>query len=139
MADLGAAVFTRLSTTTTITNIVATRIYPQTSPQGSVFPQLVYYVIGNQHQHTMDGPVGMTRQSLRIECYATQYADVAALRDAVRLRFDGFRGTIAGVEILAVILENDYDQYHRPDDDTEIGVRSRVMDFIIWTGESRPT
>ena len=53
--EIGKAIYNILSTTTNISDLVGTRIFPNVAPQTTTFPFIIYDVNGVQPNDTKDG------------------------------------------------------------------------------------
>lgn len=61
-------------------------------PQGVGRPYVVLTLVNDMQGTVMSGPDGLRSSRVQIDCYATTYAAVAAMRDAVQAAISGFRG-----------------------------------------------
>ena len=53
----GIAIYAILSNRASITDIVSTRIYPESAPEGAAMPYIVYSVVGNSPVETKEETV----------------------------------------------------------------------------------
>lgn len=109
MATIEEALFTLLSTESTISDICGTRIYPMFAEQEETLPHIIYQQISGDRDHTFDGASGFTQSRYQFNCLATTYAGAKALFEAVRKFFDGYAGTVSGVEIQSNLFSNEID------------------------------
>lgn len=109
MSTIEDAIFTLLSTESTISDIVGTRIYPLFAEQDEPLPHIIFQQISGNRDHTYDGASGFTQSRYQFTCLATTYKGAKALFEAVRMFFDGFKGTVLGVEIQANLFSNEID------------------------------
>lgn len=79
-----STVYTALTGDATIGGIVSTRVYPVTAPDNRTFPLIVYSVISG----VPAGSTGWVRSRVQLDMYATTYAVVKSLRDAVQVLAD---------------------------------------------------
>jgi uncharacterized protein DUF3168 len=129
MADIEAGLFTLLSTNAGISALVATRIYPLRIPEGATLPAVAYHKVTGPRTHSKDGDMSLSHPRFQVTCWAKDYSDAKAVRDAVIAALDGFTdgGTMGGVVVDQVIVENDLDLL---DNQTlEFGAS---IDAIIW-------
>lgn len=67
-------IYAALSTTTSITALVSTRIYPVAIPQAvAAFPTVVYTRIGGHRIFTLEGYTGLEDVDIQIDCCAVNY------------------------------------------------------------------
>lgn len=106
------------------------RVYPVKAPQHPTLPFLIYTKISAPRLYHLAGQTRLVRARFQVDCWAETYAGAVALAEAVRGLLSGFRGTVAGVVIGAVYLDNETDFWG---DETE-GYR-RSLDFLVWHQE----
>lgn len=96
---LKSAVFRLLSTTSAITAICGTRIYPEVRPTGPAYPLIVFKKISKKANPTMNTS-GMQRDRYQFDCWAQ--ADIVAeqLCDVLRQTLNGYQGTLSDGTIL---------------------------------------
>lgn len=83
-----------LSTTTAITALCKTRIYPVILPTDPTYPCALYKTIAAKPSPTMDTS-GFQRWRVEFDCFAYAYMDAAALRSALRSTLEGYRGVLS--------------------------------------------
>jgi hypothetical protein len=81
---LEESIFAHLSTSTALTAMVSTRIYPAMLPENCELPALSYQRISNTPQNTMSGHSGLDNPRIQIDCWATSYGDAKAIGDKTR-------------------------------------------------------
>ena len=105
-----------LLATSSVTNIVSTRIYPNVIPQDAAMPALAYQRISASRDMAHDGPAGMAYPRFQLTCLATTYGGAKALCNALRVALDGYRGLMggaSGVQVEGIFVENDFDGYNQ--------------------------
>lgn len=136
MAVIEEAIETRLSGWSDLTDIVGTRIYPgrvkQATRSASTLPALTYIRASAVRTHSQSGYSNLAAPRFQFDAWGDKesYGTVKDIINEVRKALVGFRGTIDGVRIDAVIAESERDEY---EDDTETW-RS-TLDMRIWHGE----
>jgi hypothetical protein len=114
--------------------LIGTRAYPLVLPQNPAVPAIRYQRISTTrgpYRALGTGRAEYAKPRFQLDCYATTAAGAKALADAVRIALDGFAGTVAGISIGSMALEDE-------DADLEEGVgvagaplyRSR-LDFLM--------
>ncbi len=109
---LEEAVVAYLVADTTLTALVSQRIYPVQAPQATTVAYVTYErVTGNPFQdHGGSGGVGaLCWARLSFSACAQTYTAAKAIVAEIRARLDGFRGTLSGVVIGAILSEEDAD------------------------------
>lgn len=59
-------------------------------PQGEDFPAVVLNVISGAEDRTLDGPDGLFRGRVQVDCYAMTYGSAKLLQRAVTAAIDGY-------------------------------------------------
>lgn len=85
--------FSLLSTTSAITTLCGTRIYPFVLPTDPTYPCVLYKWIGAKPDPTMDTS-GFQRWRMEFDCFAQTPASAIALRSAIRQALEGHRGRL---------------------------------------------
>ncbi len=133
MALLEEVLFTKLSGTTTITNIVGKRIYPQLAPDKASKPYLVYNRISGPREQIMGGKSGVAYPRIQITCWASTYTAVKTLAEAVRMALEAVVNTAWGtVTILACIFEGDTDVEEFSETTEAARAYGVALDFTVW-------
>ena len=133
------AIYTRLSGNAAVRAIVDDRIYPARTPQDTTLPKIVFTTISQGRAPNTAGASGVTNPRIQIDCWADSNAGADALADAVRLALDGYRGTVASVQIRSCFLDAQRDAIVEPRDGGEQRIFGRSLDFNIWHLETVPT
>ncbi len=136
MVLMETGIFTYLQTIGAITAIVGTRIHPDTMPQGSELPVIVYSRLSGGRVQVMGGISGLAHPVFQITSWATTYLAAKNLAEIVRVNFDAVSGAIGGVTVRACIMEDDGDIT-----ETSPDIKARRMygvrqDYEIWHDEA---
>lgn len=132
MAYLEEAVVALLLADTPVTNIIGGRMYVMRAPDNPTFPMCTYQRISNVREHCVSKEkASFTDTIFQIDCWVREEQTFAVLRSlaaAIRTVLDDFRGITSGVDIQAILSENEFDQ---PWDDTSkiFGVTQRYRIF----------
>lgn len=124
------AVIQLLLGSSTVTNLVGNKVFPQSIEQGVKIPALVVTRISGAPLYADDGEVGLSSPRIQIDCYAKTYTETKALADIVRTLLSAFDGTVGGTVIQFATLEDERD-------DREAATASEfpfriIQDFIVW-------
>ena len=136
MADVGKAIRTRLLSVSAVTNLVSTRIYPLTLPQGVTMPAVRYQRISGNSDPHIGGTTGTATARLQFDIFATTYAAAESLRDAIREAIDQYTGTSSGVVIHSCNATNHLDLFDEPVHGDAVGLYQMVSDYEIIHSES---
>ena len=109
----------RLTTHTSVSSLVDTRVYPVIAPMGTPLPLIVYQRTNVTREQSLAGPVGAPVVSIQLTSYATSYTACKQIARGVRLAVDGWTGTTQSVSITRTSLESESDGVMMPTDDTQ--------------------
>lgn len=127
------AIQAHLLATPNVAALVGVRVYPVKMPQRPTYPAVVYNRISGPREHSQDGSSGLAHPRFQLDCFAATYAGAKDLASKVRLALDGFRGSmggVSGVDVNAVFIEDDRDDY-----DDDIHVYWVSLDAVVWHNE----
>ncbi len=110
--------------------LIGTRLYPLRLPQQPNVPCISYAVIASARFHAWTGPLELVRTRVQFDAWATNYSEVVAVADALRLRLDGYKGPAGAGEIQGAFFDSERDLFEQ---DAELYRRS--MDYRIWMPE----
>ena len=108
VGTLKTAIATILMGDSAVQAIVDGRVTPGGDPmrgQSSV----TFHVISSTRWHTMDGPDDLARPTIQVNSYGARDFTSEQLADAVRGALDGFSGTVNGVSISYMALDDEGD------------------------------
>lgn len=126
-----AAIYSRLSNHVGLTAIVGSRIYPAHLPQSAAYPALVYTLVSNTHRHNLTGASGGALARFQFDVFSVRLADCVEAVEQIRLALQGFRGTVAGVNICFGRLDNEQDLSEPPQDGSDQWTYRKTADYII--------
>lgn len=115
-----------LTSSATISGLVANRCYPDILPQNVTFPALTYSQVSGVRVRDLDGPTGRARLRVSISSWSQNYMQAHQLADAVRVLLDGYAGAVDATSVGNVILDNELDLFEE-----DIPGYRVVQDYII--------
>jgi hypothetical protein len=121
---IGAIVYQALASSTAVSALVGTRIYPEIAPDEADLPLIVYTV---RAQDEVAGNAPMTRCTVTANCYAATDVEAESVGAAVRAVLDGFDGNGTGVQVRQLSL-SDYSEVRDP----EMALWGRLASFTGW-------
>lgn len=137
------AIRSRLLTSAALVALIGDRISPSLSSEIDDLPRVVYTLIAADPQIHMGGASGLTFSRIQFDVFAATVESAWAVRDAIRDRIHGFRGTITdGAESRffgVIYLEDEQDQPTDPTDGTDVPIFGRSLDFFFSTSDPIPT
>ena len=129
-----SAIFTKLSTTYTITNLVGVRIYPNTLPQAvretNKFPAVMFEMVTNPQDHNMATDDTPEHPTIAIHSYGQTYQIADDIRIQVITAFKDFSGTVTGsssISFQRIFLNDSFDQYI-----AETETHDLIINTICW-------
>lgn len=100
---------TYLETDATIAAQLSGRVYPEIAPEGVVTPYaVVHFVAGNPEYHAA-GEAGVSTTEVDIDIFADTYTECLAVKEVLRDRLSGKRGTLTSTVVRSVMLTEDRD------------------------------
>ena len=96
---IGKALYSKLSSTTAVTALVSTRIFPESATQDATYPFIVYSVTDTEPTDIKDGVSPLDVVSVALMIYAESYAVAIDIAEKVRTALDRMTGTYDGVNV----------------------------------------
>jgi hypothetical protein len=124
---IGKLIYARLSTSSNITAIISTNIYPDITPQNVDYPFIVYSIIDSNPVDFKDGQSNLEEIDLQIDVYTQNYDTTQNLSNLIRNRLDRFVGTVEGVEVQTIKYVRQSSQVFN----AELSVYWVSIDFMI--------
>ena len=95
----GKAIYSILTSTSAVSAIVGTRVYPQIAAQEAAFPFVVYVLQNVDPSDTKSGVSTLDEVRYDIIVASENYAQASDLTVKIRTALDRYSGTVAGVVI----------------------------------------
>lgn len=129
----GKAIYNILNSSSNVTNLVSSRIYPLRVPQNTSFPCITYQTISNVPINTKSG-FKTYQARTQVNAFANNYSSCHEVASAVRGALsDVIYGTYGDVVVQTIKLVNQIDQ--EEDFADAEGIVHFIMDFIITYNE----
>lgn len=131
------ALYTYLSSQTTITDIVGTMIFPGHIPQDTsnftaTYPAIVFNLIDDVPVNNLSGFAGLSRARLQIDCYSDESNKaVINLTEVIRLKLHGYRGLMSDVVVNNCKLETSQTMNQPPIDGSDDWTYRKRSDYTI--------
>lgn len=106
-----AVVRNRLVTTTAVTAIVSTRVYPVIAPATAALPFITWRRVAVTRGQSLSGPTGTPTVSLSLDIFAETYESARDIADECRKSLDGWGGTHENTTVANVSLDNESDGF----------------------------
>jgi len=120
-----------LLATQDVAELVGDGIHPVHLPQGFRLPAVSYQRISGPRIRAHEGPSGLARPRIQVDCWAETYAAAKELARRVRQSVDGWRGESAGIRINDVSVVTEMDGY-----EPDTGIWRVQLDLIVWHEEA---
>jgi len=127
-----------LAAQSNIAALVGERIYPVVLPQSAAFPALTYSRTSGGHDYTLKGSSGMAMPTFELDCWGETYDAADELAEAIRLKLNGFNGTMGDTEVKVCVLDDEVDAFEPNDDASAEGVYRITLRYRIQYTESVP-
>lgn len=119
-----------------LAELVGTRVRPITADVPDVRPYLTYQEIDGFAIDALDGPAGINDTRLQVNIVSASYGQAKLIRRLLcgtkdDVRFNGFRGTLAGCDVRRVRLVDWRDEYETPQSGEARGPYEIQLDFMI--------
>lgn len=120
MTMLEPKIYTVLSGTTEITDVVQDRIYPTVLRQNTIYPAITYTRISGGQVNSLTGYSNLESPRIQIDVWGDNYSDVKSLAAAVHT-------AMGAATTFGALLESDQDLY-----EDDVKIHRVCMDFIVW-------
>ena len=114
---------TRLESSTAVSALVSTRVYPTVLPQDVTLPAVSYFKVSGVRTHAMGTDPGLAHPQVQVSCWGATYTSAHAVKEAVRSALSRWAST--GV-VLDTFLDNEVHLFESDDDTHHI-----ALDFTI--------
>ena len=125
------ALYSILSTTGAITQLVGDAIYPVQLEQSANLPAITYQQISGPRAHEVDGPMGWVESRYQITMWAATYLAACDVANAVRVAIDGYSGTVASLDIDHIFVVDEGDVSALFAEDVELDIYGKRIDAMI--------
>ena len=136
MADLIQALRNRLISSTSITDLVSSKISLGHTRTSHEAPYVVLSRITENPEHHFAGANALTSCILQVDIITSSAGDASGIYEAMRNLMDGYRGTIAvgagSVSIYQCHFQGVRDDYTPPADGDEDGHHRKSFEMNIW-------
>lgn len=135
VADIRPALRTFLLADTDIAAAIVGRIYPGKLPQGVAQASIVYTLISDPGDYTMQGPSGLAHPRYQIDAWAPTLDAATSLANLIKGRIDGYQGPMGTGADLVNVQGIFRDAGGREEFDDVAKLWRNGRDYFIWFGE----
>lgn len=139
---LAQALYEHLTTSSGVSALVSTRVYPGLADDEASMPYVTFHEIANDRNYSLGGPTGLSLATYQISIFDDDMMSVRAVSEAIRnrMKLSGTMGTGGNATTVDHIeLTASHDFTGAPIDADDVGTRGRMMDFEIWYRETAAT
>lgn len=104
---IGNAIYSLLTSDGTLSSAIGTKVFPDTVPQGQLFPAVVYTVVGTGPTDAKDGTSPLDVLRIQIDTYSTSYDSTQTIKDRIRTVLDRYSGTVQMMNIDSIRFSGD--------------------------------
>jgi hypothetical protein len=120
-------IYSRLTATTALTDLVSTRIYPLVRPQDSVIPSVVYWRVSNPIIFAMSTSDEISTPRFQFDCYGASFSATRSVARQVKKAIDRW-GTSTGTPVvIRSDVVNEMDDY-----DSDLSEYQSIVEAIIY-------
>ena len=130
-ADIGKALYHKVTNNAGVIALISTRFYPLALPQTATFPAAVYQEISGQAIKVHDGPTVLPKPRFQITCWGLNFSDVVAVDAAIKTAIDGKRENWGTGSYVTKVLSSIAESTPRDDRDPTTGLYQRSRDYFI--------
>lgn len=128
MTTIAQSFYSYLSGNSTITNLVSTRIFPQTIPQIiDDRPAITYYQEAGDYIEHLAGRSNTKMAEFEVHCWSTSYLTARNVAETVDAQLTGYRGTFGSHTAESIRKTNDFDGGF----ETDTGLHRAILRFEI--------
>jgi hypothetical protein len=107
VADVVSAVRTYILSQSSVTDVIAQRMYLDRLKQNAKLPAATISKVSESHVHTISNRSGLVQTRLQIECFASQRLTANSLAEAIyKCGIVAVKGSTNSVDIRGVMVED---------------------------------
>ena len=130
------AIYSILSSSSTVTSYVPSeRITPVSLAQNSALVAITYFRVDGPRVYSMSGPSGYAYPRFQIDIWGSDYPEVKNVAQIVRETLSGYRGSIVGVDVQAIVFLGEIDFVDDQDELLPEESYHIAMDFRVHHNE----
>lgn len=143
--DIADGLYNYLVGQTSLTTLIATRLYPAVAPQGVALPYVVFQIVNTDHAFHLRGAAALAMNQFLFTINAATYASRQAVKEALRNILHGRGSTILSqtdastINMKSAHLITHSDGYQDGGNGKDLGVFVQDMTFDITFLETVPT
>lgn len=143
MASLTESIVSRTTANATIASLVGTRVRPDAALQGDTYPLVIFQVASNQRGHRLANNTGSSNgiadATVDFAAMAYNRSQVESIVQALEFVWDGYAGTVAGVQILRSAQIDDDSMVEGTEPGTTARIYTRTVTYRFKYRVTPPT
>jgi len=113
-----------------ITALIGDKLYPDELPQGIKLPAVIYSKVSDVKDHTLVRRSLLESPMIQFVAFAVSKVSARAIANQLKTALCDFQGTLSGLEIQYIKLENELSSIERSSDGT-IKINTEILEFEI--------
>ena len=126
---IGDVIYSLLSNSTDVTDIVSTRIYPFLAIEDVVYPYLVYTIENVDPTVSNCGASQLDKVTFNLEIYTKTLGQLEDLGNKVRAALDRYKGTTETIDVQIIAYQNE-DYGYADEDRVNLKIQSYLTRII---------
>ncbi len=122
---------TYLLAQTSITACIGQRLYLTRLPYDATFPAVSYQRMTGGYGHDLDGATGYCEAIFDFDVWGNDTVANESAGEALRLKLQGFTGTMGSTSVKRVTLDNETDYFHPPQTGDDPGIHRINFRYTI--------
>lgn len=110
--------------------LIGTKLYPDSANQNDAMPYVVYIDVNDVKIHTLDGQLDLEQPTKQYTVYAATKAAAANVAAQLKLALNDYYGTLSGVNIQKIELQNEFSTLEQSGDGT-VRVYTHDLEYDI--------
>jgi len=132
----GKAIYSLLSGSTVLADIVGTEIYPDVAPSSATYPHVIFSTIDDVPHKAMGSALDFLESDVQIDAYVddTQVQPLQTLLSTLSDVLHDYSGSTSGLDVDTIQLENTQPGLFENigSGDAAHYVRRGIQDYVVW-------
>lgn len=111
-------------------------VYPGHLPETATYPCVAYRRSSGEHYHNLAGASGVDNPYVTLEIFSDSFRECLDTAEGIRQLLQGKSFTDGTTEVWVGLLENEIDNFYKPEDGSDTGVYSVTLEYQFLLPES---
>lgn len=113
--------------------------YKAALPEWAVYPSLVGHLVDDISEWTLNGPSGLAKARIQLDCWDVTATGSQDLAEQVRAALEGYSGEVGPVKVANAVRLNELDmEPEQFEDGSDRWYERRTCDYLVWYYQSIP-